>query len=223
MDRNEQRTQWSPSVTNGQARWHSVKVLHAKLLSHVLVCINVYVSLRFATFQFVQDVYFHYSFIYFFFWNIRRSKKFYAFFSNFFTFSSYTEYVKRKSIVIVWVKKKFYPFDECSCFVCLRIQNNNKKMSVCLSVRLSIWLYVRMYVCTYILAVDTITFEGVSRFKQNLVGVFYVWNRRLELKSKVKSWSWSWSWTEFWFAEKLCRATLNSVGIFSIWSITFLN
>ena len=106
----------------------------------------------------------------------------------------------------------------------LEYKTTTKKcLSACLSVCLSGCTYVCTYVRTWILAVDTIIFEGVSGFKQNLVGVFYVWNRGLELKSKVKSWSWSWSWTEFWFAEKLCRATLNSVGIFSIWSITFLN
>ena len=37
---------------------------------------------------------------------------------------------------------------------------------------------VRLYVCTYVRTwtchVDTITFEGVSGSKQNLVGVFYV-------------------------------------------------
>ena len=53
-----------------------------------------------------------------------------------FTFSSHTEYIKRESIV--WVKKKFPPFDECSWFVCLRRQNEQKKISVCL------------YGCTYV-------------------------------------------------------------------------
>ena len=51
-------------------------------------------------------------------------------------------------------KKKFSPFDKCSC------------LSVCLSV----WMYVR----TWTFHVDTITFEGVSGSKQNLVVVFYV-------------------------------------------------
>ena len=80
------------------------------------------------------------------------------------------------------------------------------KKSVCLSV----W----MSGCTWTFAVDTITFEGVSGSKQNLVGVFYVWNVGLVLKSKVKSWSWSWSWswTGFWFWQKLCGAT-SLVGI----------
>ena len=55
---------------------------------------------------------------------------------------------------------------------------------VCLSVHLSVWLYVR----TWILAVDSITFEGVSGSNQNLVDVFYVWNVGLVLKSKVKLW-----------------------------------
>ena len=65
----------------------------------------------------------------------------------FFTFSSHTEYVKRESIVIAWVKeKKFSPFDECSCFVCLRRQTKRKKISVCLSGCLSVWLSG----CTYV-------------------------------------------------------------------------
>ena len=42
--------------------------------------------------------------------------------------------------------------------------------SVCLSVCLSVWLAVRKRTFD----VDTITFEGVSGSKQNLVGVFYV-------------------------------------------------
>ena len=90
-------------------------------------------------------------------------------------------------------KKKNSPFDKCSWFVCLRRQNKPKNISVCLSV----WMYVR----TWTFHVDTITFEEVSGSKQYLVGVFYVWNVGLVLKSKVISWSWSWSWfwTEFWF------------------------
>ena len=79
--------------------------------------------------------------------------------------------------------------------------------------------------CTWTFAVDTIIFEGVSGSKQNLMGVFYVWNVGLVLKSKVKSWSWSWfwSWTEFWFSQKLCGATPNLLSIFSIWRTTFSN
>ena len=45
-----------------------------------------------------------------------------------FNFSSLTEYVKRESIVIAWVKKKCSPFDESSFFVRLRIQNKRKKL-----------------------------------------------------------------------------------------------
>ena len=60
-------------------------------------------------------------------------------------------------------EKKISLFDKCSCFVCLRKQNKQTKFpSVCL------------YVRTWTLDVDTITFEGVSGYKQNLVGVFYV-------------------------------------------------
>ena len=41
------------------------------------------------------------------------------------------------------------------------------------------------------LAMDTVTFEGVSGTKIS-VGFFYVWNLVLVFKSKVKLWSWSW-------------------------------
>ena len=109
---------------------------------------------------------------------------------------------KRKYCNRMSERKKFSPFDECSCFVCLRRQNKQRKFFVCMSV------------CTWTFHVDTITFEGVSRSKQNLLGVFYVWNVGLVLKSEVKSWSWS--WTEFWFSQKLCGATPNLVDIFSI-------
>ena len=47
-------------------------------------------------------------------------------------------------------------------------------------------LYVCLSVCRWTFAVDTITFEGISRSKENLVGVFYVWNVGLVLKSVVK-------------------------------------
>ena len=116
-------------------------------------------------------------------------------------------------------KKKFSPFDKCSWFVCLRRQNKQKKCpSVCLSVCQSRCLHVWMYVRTWTFHVDTITFEGVSGSKQNLVGVFHVWNVGLAFKSKVISWSWPWSWfwTEFWSSQKLCGATPNLVDIFSI-------
>ena len=74
-----------------------------------------------------------------------------------FTFLSHTEYGKRNSVVIAWWKKKFSPFDECSCFVCLRRQNKRKKFpSVCLVV----WLYIHFNVRTWILAVDAITFSN---------------------------------------------------------------
>ena len=51
--------------------------------------------------------------------------------------------------------------------------------SVCLSGCLA--------VRTWILALDTITFEGVSGSKENLVGVFYVWNVGLVLLNIVKN------------------------------------
>ena len=89
----------------------------------------------------------------------------------------------------------------------------------------SVWMSGCTYVRTWTFHVDTITFEGVSGFKQNLVDVFHVWNVGLVVKSKVISWSWSWSWfwTEFWFSQKLSGATSNFLDIFSIWRITFCN
>ena len=106
-----------------------------------------------------------------------------------------------------------------NCFICLKRRNKPKKIpSLRLFVCLSVCLGVRMWS----FAVETITFEGVSGSKENLVGVFYVWNLGLVLKSKVKSWSWSWSWTGFWFYQKLCGTIPNSVGIFRTQSITFV-
>ena len=107
-------------------------------------------------------------------------------------------------------------------FYVLEDKTSKKKFpSVCLSICLDVWMYVR----TWTFHVDTITFEGVSGSKQDLVGVFYVWNVGLVLKSKVISWSWSWpwSWIEFWFSQKLCKATPNFLNIFSIGRVIFSN
>ena len=139
--------------------------------------------------------------------------------NSFFTFSSHTEYVKRESIVIAWMKKKnSLLLTNVHDFYVLEDKTSQKKFpSVCLSV----WMYVR----TWTFHVDTITFEGVSGSKQDLVGVFHVWNVGLVSKSKVISWSWSWSWfwKGFWFSQKRCGATPNFLDIFSIWRITFSN
>ena len=109
-------------------------------------------------------------------------------------------------------KKKFSAFDECSCFVCLRRENKQKTISVCLSVRGTF-------------AVDTITFEGISGSKQKLVGVFYVrrhmfWCYVLVFKSKIKSWSWSWSWSRktFLFRQKLWGITPKGIAGFPCWT-----
>ena len=67
------------------------------------------------------------------------------------------KHVKKESIVIAWMKK-----------------NPSVRLSVCLSVCMSGYTYV-----------DTITLEGVSGSKQNLVVVFYVRNVCLVLKSRV--------------------------------------
>ena len=45
-------------------------------------------------------------------------------------------------------------------------KTKREKNSVCLDVCL--------YVCTWTFAVDTITFEGVSKYKKKSVGIFYV-------------------------------------------------
>ena len=105
----------------------------------------------------------------------------------------------------------------------LEDETSTKKFpSVCLFVCLPVCLSGCLAVRTWTFDVDTITFEGVSGSKQNLVGVFYVWNEGLVLKSKVKSWSWSSAWTGFWFWNKLCGTTPNFVGIFKTQSITFV-
>ena len=121
--------------------------------------------------------------------------------------------MKKKNSLVLTNVYDFYVFED---------KTSQKEFpSVYLSVCLEVWMYVR----TWTFHVDTITFEGVSGAKQNLVGVFHVWNVGLVLKSKVISWSWSWSWfwTEFWFSQKLCGVTPNLVDIFSIWRITFSN
>ena len=132
------------------------------------------------------------------------------------------EYVKRESIVIAWVKKKnslhltnvydFYVLED-------KTSQKDFRLSVCLSVCVDVWMYVR----TWTFHLHTITLEGVRGSKQNLVGVFHVWNVGLVLKSKVISWSWSWFWTEFWFSQKLCGATPHLVDIVSIWKKSFSN
>ena len=69
-------------------------------------------------------------------------------------------------------------------FYVLKLKTSKKKFlpSICLSVGLAVCLSgcrsdclsVCMSICTWILALDTITFEGVNESKQNLVGVFYL-------------------------------------------------
>ena len=63
------------------------------------------------------------------------------------------------------------------------LEDKTRQKKFRLSVCLDVWMYVR----TWTFRVDTITFEGVSGSKQNLVGVFHVWNVGLVLKSKVIS------------------------------------
>ena len=139
-------------------------------------------------------------------------------FRHFYFLITYGVCKKRKYCNRMREKKKIPPFDKFSWFLWLRRQNKPKKIFVCLSGCLDVRTYWTFHM-------NTITFEGVSGSKQNLVGVFHVWNVSLVLKSKVISWSWSWSWfwTEFGFSQKLCGATPNLVDIFSIWRIIFSN
>ena len=66
-------------------------------------------------------------------------------FSNFYFLITHGGCKKRKNCNRMSEKKKFSPFDEC--FVCLRRQNKQKKISVCLSGCLSVRLYVCLSVC----------------------------------------------------------------------------
>ena len=59
------------------------------------------------------------------------------------------------------------PREFCLCKV--RVYILTFCLSYCLSACLSVGMYVRGF-----LAMDTMTFKGISRSKQNLVGVFYV-------------------------------------------------
>ena len=54
--------------------------------------------------------------------------------------------------------------------ICMSWKTKQAKKNFRLSVCVSVWMNVR----TWTFHVDTITFEGVSESKQNLVGVFYV-------------------------------------------------
>ena len=108
-----------------------------------------------------------------------------------------------------WQKKSLLSMNVHVLYV---LEDKTSKKKFRLSICLSVCLSVRMSGCTWTFATDTITFEGVSGSKQNLVGVFYVWNVGLVLKSKVKSWSWSWSWTEFWFCTKTLRSDTKFSG-----------
>ena len=98
--------------------------------------------------------------------------------------------------------------------ICKSYKTKRAKKNFRLSVCLDVWMYVRAWT----FHVDTITFEGVSGSKQNWVGVLYVWNVGLVLKSKVISWSWSWFWTEFWFSQKLSPMNFIVKSWSSSWS-----
>ena len=72
-------------------------------------------------------------------WTFVKRREFF-----FFTFSSHTEYVKRESIVIAWVKKQFSPFGNFHDLYVLEDQTSKKKfrLSICLSVCLDVRTYV---------------------------------------------------------------------------------
>ena len=63
---------------------------------------------------------------------------------NFYLLITYGVCEKRKYCNLMSEKKKFSPFDECSCYVCLRRQNKQEKFRP--SVYLSVWLSG----CTYV-------------------------------------------------------------------------
>ena len=119
-----------------------------------------------------------------------------------FTFSSHTEYVKRESIVIAWVKKKN---------VCLRRQKKQKKFPpVCLSD------------CTWTFPVDTITFVEISGFKEQFGRCLLCMKCRsgIEIQSKIMILILILILTRILI---LTKTTPNLMGIFSIWRITFSN
>ena len=106
-----------------------------------------------------------------------------------FTISSHAEYVKRESIVIAWLKKTFFLLLMIVHVSYILELKTRKKIPVCLPVCLSACLSVCLPVCMSVcpsvcvclsvrlfknLTGCTIIFEGVSAFKQNLVGVFYI-------------------------------------------------
>ena len=107
------------------------------------------------------------------------------------------------------------PFDECLCFVRLRTQNEQTNISVCLC------LPVGLYVCLSVRPVRMHNkfWRKCCVSKRNSVGVFYLGNAVLVLKTKVKSWFWSWFSSGFWFWRKRCVTTPNLVSIFNIWNI----
>ena len=78
---------------------------------------------------------------------------------------------KRKYCNRMSEKKNSLLLTNAHDFYVLEDKKSKKKFpSVRMSVCLSVWMYVR----TWTFHVDTITFEGVSGSKQNLVGVFHV-------------------------------------------------
>ena len=131
--------------------------------------------------------------------------------------SHHTHHTKRESIVIAWWKKNSLLLKNVHVLYVLEDKTSKKNFRLSVCPCLDVCTYVR----TWTFHVDTITFGGASGSKQNLVGVFYIWNVALVFKSKVISWSWSWSWfwTEILSSQKLRGATPNLVDIFSIWVI----
>ena len=97
-----------------------------------------------------------------------------------FTFSSHTEYIKRESIVIAWVKKNSLLLMNVHVLNVLE-DKTSKKISVCLYVCLSVWLAVR----TWTFAVDTRVVKK-TRFWGNQL-LFHFLNLYVEKKTLAKA------------------------------------
>ena len=118
------------------------------------------------------------------FWKIFEDSKIssHRFHNDFYFLITYGVCKKRKYCNRMSEKKNSLLLTNIHDLYVLEDKTSQKKipsvwLSVCLSVCLDVWMYVR----TWTFHVDIITFKGVSGSKQNLVGVFYVWNVGLVL------------------------------------------
>ena len=135
-------------------------------------------------------------------------------FRSFFTFSSHTEYVKRESIVIAWVKKKnsLLLTNVYDLYVLEDKTNQKQFPSVCLSGCLDVRTYVD-FSCGHN------NFRRSYRIQKKFGGCRLCMKCRsgIEIQSNIMI------LTLTLISQKLCGATPNLVDIFSIWRITFSN